>query len=87
MVFGIRPENIQEMDNKTATTTDQAITGIIDVSELIGAETYLYISLDEQPMIVRVDSHTKATIGQPHQFILDSAKIHFFDKTTEKTIE
>ncbi len=85
VVFGIRPEDI--LDRQQANVSDdEAITGHVDVSELLGAEVYLYMSIADHNFIAKVDSHTKATDGSKFQVVFNSEKIHLFDKQTEKAI-
>ena len=87
MVFGIRPEDIYDNGDACKSDTAQAFNATVDVSELIGSETYLYVSVGNQSLVARVESHTTAKIGLEHQFVLNTAKIHLFDKETEKVIK
>ena len=87
VVFGIRPEDIYDNDDACKSDTAQAFKATVDVSELIGSETYLYVSVGNQSLVARVESHTTAKIGSEHQFVLNTAKIHLFDKVTEKVIK
>ena len=86
VIFGIRPESIIDRELAPNVPDDQVITTTVDVSELLGAEVNLYLSVGDQSFIARVDSHTKATDGAKHQVVFNTDKIHLFDKETEKVI-
>ena len=67
-----------------------AKTGILDavveVSEMMGAETYLYLSAAGASMIARVSPRTTTKNGDQIKIAIDPSKVHLFDKETEKTI-
>ena len=52
----------------------------------MGAEVYLYFSVNGSNMTARVNPRTKARTGDTVKFALDVDKIHVFDKETELTI-
>ncbi|MDE5564096.1 MAG: TOBE domain-containing protein, partial [Oscillospiraceae bacterium] len=69
---------------------NSATTGIIDcnveITEMMGAETYLYLDCEGIPLTARVSPRTTARAGDQIKVCLDPNKIHLFDKETEKTI-
>lgn len=86
VVFGIRPESIIDREMMPAVPDEDVITGTVDLSELIGSEVHLYMSVGDQSFIASVESHTKAVDGEKHQVVFNHNKIHLFDKDTEKSI-
>lgn len=58
----------------------------IDVVELMGAETILYTTINQQNLIARIDSRTDIKNGQNMTLALDMNKAHFFDHETEVRI-
>jgi multiple sugar transport system ATP-binding protein len=54
----------------------------------MGSETYLYFvtSGKEENVIARVDPRTKTRTGDDTKVVLDTSRLHFFDKDTEETI-
>ncbi len=86
VVLGIRPEAISDRIMVPNAKEDEVITGMVEVSELIGSEVYLYMSVGEHSFTASVESHTKAVDGEKHQVVFDANKIHLFDKDTEKAI-
>lgn len=86
VIFGIRPQSINDREAVPNAPEDQVITATVDVSELIGSEVYLYMSIGDHSFTASVESHTRATDGEKHQVVFDINKIHLFDKETEKAI-
>ena len=65
---------------------DSIITANVDVTELMGAEIYLYLNINGAPITARVDPSSKAKPGDNIKIAFDLNKIHIFDKETEQTI-
>jgi multiple sugar transport system ATP-binding protein len=84
VIFGIRPEAILEAE--AVPDVKDPIVAMVDVSELLGAQINLFMSIGNHSFISVVDAHTKAVDGQEHSVVFDPRKIHLFDKETEKTI-
>ena len=58
----------------------------VEVSELLGAETYIYTNINEQRIIAKVDARSDLHIGDKVELALDMNKVHFFDVDTELRI-
>ena len=85
VVMGIRPENITD-DDEAVAGSDAVLEAKIEVYELLGAEVYLYFTVNGSNMTARVNPRTQARTGDIVKFALDVDKIHVFDKETELTI-
>ena len=85
VVMGIRPEDMTDEEDVIA-SSPAVMEARIDVYELLGAEVYLYFSVNGSNMTARVNPRTKARTGDTVKFALDVDKIHVFDKETELTI-
>ena len=86
VVMGIRPEDIYD-DQLHITEAPDATTDVeIELTEMMGAETYLYFSVEGVNFTARVNPRTKAELGQKITIALDPNKIHLFDKETEAAI-
>lgn len=88
IIFGIRPEDIYDDQNQVMM---QAYPGsIIDItvemSELLGAETNIYTSVDGDPIIAAVPSRDDLAPGQPLKLVMDLNHCHLFDADTEEII-
>lgn len=86
VVMGIRPENIHASQMFIETAKDATFKATVDVTEMLGAEKYLYLKYDEIPFTARVESRNNADSGDEIELALDMNRAHFFDKETEETI-
>ncbi|MBQ2977849.1 MAG: ABC transporter ATP-binding protein, partial [Clostridia bacterium] len=88
VTMGIRPENIDDAPEFVAAHADAAMDVHVEVTELMGSETYLYFTTSgkEENVIARVDPRTATRAGDNVKVALDTARLHFFDKDTEETI-
>ena len=82
VVLGIRPEGIFVLENNSE---DGFITKV-DVIEMLGSETYLYLTSNSNNIIARVEPNSNVKVGNDLRIIFDNSKIHIFDKETEKAI-
>ena len=85
VVMGIRPEDMTDEEDVIA-SSPAVLEARIEVYELLGAEVYLYFSVNGSNVTARVNPRTKARTGDTVKFALDVDKIHVFDKETELTI-
>ena len=88
VTMGIRPENISDDPEKVAANPEATMPVHIEVTELMGSETYLYFSTSgkEENVIARVDPRTHTHTGDDIKVVLDTSRLHFFDKETEANI-
>jgi len=86
VVLGIRPEALHEEEAYIASMPESVVEAKIDVTEMMGAETYLYMDIEGVKFTARVNRRTMAKAGDVIKIALEANKIHLFDKETEKTI-
>ena len=86
VTFGIRPEHIYDSPEFIAAHPEGVLEANVEVTELMGAEIYLYVSVDGIPFTARVAPTSTAQPGDMIQIAIDVEKIHLFDKETEQTI-
>ena len=86
VTFGIRPESVHDEEELVEKFKDGVIETQVEVTELMGAEKYLYTVCEGISINARVDPTSKAKAGDTIKIALEPAKIHIFDKETEKTI-
>jgi multiple sugar transport system ATP-binding protein len=88
VITGIRPEAITDDIRFVERHPETQFPASVDVVEMLGAETYLYITLAGMTnMIARVDptvSHSK--VGDVVSLAIDGNRVHLFDKETELVI-
>ena len=86
VILGIRPENITLCKDNSLASSSNMMEGVIDVIEMIGSESYLYMKFGNSQIIIRTNSSDDYQREQ-HVFIeFDLNKIHIFDKDTEENI-
>ncbi len=86
VVVGIRPECIHDDEEFFKVMPDAIIEADVEVTELMGAEIYLYLSTEDTNLIARVSPRSKTRAGDVCNIAFDMSRIHIFDKETEKCI-
>ena len=86
VVLGIRPEDFHDEESFIASAENAVVSAYVDVTEMMGAEYYLYLKIAGKMFTARVNQRTTAKMGDTIKIALDTNKIHIFDKETEKTI-
>ena len=84
--MGIRPEDIDDEPEFMAKHTDCQLDAQVEVSEMMGAEIYLYLEYKGNKMTARVAPTSKARNGDTVRVAFDPHKVHLFDIETEQTI-
>ena len=84
--MGIRPEDIDDEPEFMAKHPDCHLEAQVDVSEMMGAEIYLYLEYKGNKMTARVAPTSKARNGDTVRVAFDPHKVHVFDVETEQTI-
>ena len=86
VIMGIRPENVHNEEDLIEIHKDGIVEADVEVTELMGAETYLYMNCEGQSINARVSPTNTARPGDKIKIAFETAKIHLFDKETELTI-
>ena len=87
VVAGLRPEGIHDEPIQLANNPDSQLDAYVDVTELMGAEIYLYLNVGEETrLIARVSSRSTSRAGDTIKVAFDMSRLHIFDKDTERCI-
>ena len=86
IVFGIRPENIHDPEFAPSNINGEKVTSKVDVTELMGNETLLYLVSGKNTFVARVDPRSKLRVSNSTEMIFDMDKFHIFDANTEEAI-
>ncbi len=86
VVLGIRPEDVKDEEAFIATSSESSFDAAVKVYELLGAEVFLYFTVDDHDITARVSPRTTARPGDTIRVALDLTKMHIFDKETEQII-
>jgi len=86
IIAGIRPEDVHDEDSYLKSIPDGIVNCHVDVTELMGAETYLYVTCEGSNLVARVSPTTTARAGDDIQITINPEMISLFDKETDTTI-
>ena len=86
VILGIRPEDIQASNLAQQAYPNQTIEAEVVVSELLGAETMLYLKAGSTEFVSRVEARDFRHPGEKITVALNLNKSHFFDAQTEHRI-
>ncbi|MGM9974505.1 MAG: ABC transporter ATP-binding protein [Clostridiaceae bacterium] len=86
VILGIRPEHLTTKADYINANPDAVIEANVEVTELMGAESYIYLSKGKANITARVNGSTSLKAGDLAQIALYTDKIHVFDRESELTI-
>ena len=86
VVMGVRPECIHDDQKTIDAMPGSVIECDVEVTELMGAEIYLYLKVGETNLIARVSPRSTSRAGDEIKVAFDTSRIHIFDKDTERCI-
>ncbi|MTI49194.1 MAG: sn-glycerol-3-phosphate ABC transporter ATP-binding protein UgpC [Firmicutes bacterium] len=84
--LGIRPEHLNLVEDDSQDEFVSIIESKVEVRELMGAETYIYLSICDNQVIARVKSALDKEVDEKIELQINAEDIHLFDKDTENTI-
>lgn len=83
MIFGFRPEAI-ELGNKA---DSYVLNAEVELTELLGDNTNVYIDIDGTKSILKVDPHDTPKMDTRIDFSIPYSAVYLFDGETENVIE
>jgi len=86
VVMGVRPEALHDDEDSINKMADSVVDAKVEVVEMLGSETLLYLYIGDISVTARVGPRTRARAGDMIKLAIDPTRIHIFDKDTEKTI-
>jgi len=88
IVMGIRPEHIalEPLEAIDGEDDERTVIGVVDMLELMGADTYVYLKIGDFAVIARTEAHTPFRVGDRVRVRLNMTKAHFFDQHTGKSL-
>jgi multiple sugar transport system ATP-binding protein len=87
IIFGIRPEDVQDTGTSTAPNPAHTIEVKVEVSEPMGAETLLYLTTGVTNFIARVRPTDRFEVGQSVKVTFKIESAHLFDAATEQVLK
>lgn len=86
VTLGIRPEAIHDEEMFISAATTGIIEANVDVTEMMGAESYLYLTCEGIPLTARVSPRCTARPQDVVKLALDPNKVHLFDVNDEHNL-
>ena len=86
VIVGVRPEALHDEEVFLNQYPEATVDAKVEVVELMGHETYLYLKSQGRDFIARVSPRSTAKVGDIIKIAIETPKIHLFDKETELTI-
>ncbi len=86
VIMGIRPEDLHDEESFISMAPECVVDADVDITEAMGAETYLYLKIAGTAFIARVSPRSTAAAHDKIKIAFDAHKIHVFDKETHITI-
>ena len=87
VIVGVRPEAIDDNPGFVERNQRTSVPAHVDVVEMLGAETYIYLTIEGMTMTARVDpTSSTSRVGQDIVVAFDPMRIALFDKETENRI-
>jgi multiple sugar transport system ATP-binding protein len=86
IILGIRPEDIHDNQVVAETYPNSVLNIVVDVAELLGAETNIYTNINGSNVIASINARAGVRIGDKMKLTLDMHKVHFFDPESEQRL-
>jgi len=86
VVFGVRPEDIHDVDYQPPGILPAIIEANVEVVEQMGNEMNLYLEEQGKTFIARTDPRTQARVGKRQAVAINTSNIHLFDANTELSL-
>jgi len=86
VMLGFRPESIYDYRFPVGKTLTERQRIVVDVTEPIGSETFVYFTHADQTACMRVSSDVRYQPGEAIEVGFDSERLYFFDPLTEQRI-
>jgi multiple sugar transport system ATP-binding protein len=86
VVFGIRPEDVHDRKFVPVGVSAAPLVATVDVIEPMGSEKYLYLLVDGEDFVARVDPRSSAEVHQRLDIAFNMDNMHLFDGKTEEAV-
>lgn len=83
IVFGFRPESIVLGGQDNA----YVVTGVVELTEMLGDNTNVYVNVQEEKAILKVDPHDTPELDSQFTFSIPYENVYLFDGETEFVIK
>jgi multiple sugar transport system ATP-binding protein len=84
VIIGIRPEDVHDPSFVPARITPASVEAKVDVSEMMGNEVFVYLTVGKSALVGRVDPRTGFKPGEKAQVSFNMDHMHLFDATGDQ---
>jgi len=86
IIMGLRPEDINVVDDPSSAAAGLTLTAEVEVVEPLGREDLVGASRSGATMRLLVDKAQGAKVGDSINLVFDTSKVQFFDPETEQSL-
>lgn len=86
VTIGIRPEDLWDSPEMLEKFKDSTVHGTVEVYEMLGSTSNLYVDIDGHQVTATVEPDTKKRVGDTVTLAFDNNKIHVFDNDTNENL-
>jgi multiple sugar transport system ATP-binding protein len=86
VILGIRPEDISDNLDIINTNPDCVVDIVVEFSELLGSNTNVYTTIDDDSITASLNSRDDLHRGSPLKLVFDMNHCHLFDAESELRI-
>jgi multiple sugar transport system ATP-binding protein len=85
-VMGVRPEHVLLKQKEWAATDDDFVQCVVEMTEVTGADSFVYTKIGDTAVIVRTDPDTVYLKDEKPAIGFNMNKVHFFDEQSGASI-
>jgi multiple sugar transport system ATP-binding protein len=85
-VMGVRPEHVLLKQKEWAATDNDYVQCVVEMTEVTGADSYVYTKIGDTAVIVRTDPDTVYLKDEKPAIGFNMSKVHFFDEQSGASI-
>jgi len=82
----VRPEDFHDKQFYPDATKDNTIKAKAEVIEPLGDEVLFYVTSGKHQIVAKLDSRTRAKVGDEIELALEMGETHIFDLENEETM-
>ncbi len=86
VTLGIRPEDIHNEEFLMNKYPDSVVDGVVEVTELMGSEIYLYTTIEGKSITARIGANADVKPKTKLKLVFDPNKIHIFNKKDQEAV-
>ena len=86
VTFGVRPEDFHDIHFYPEAKPENTIKVTAEVIEPLGDEVLFYLVSGKHNLVAKLDSRTKAKVGDELEIAIEMEETHIFDGETEETL-